>query len=490
MRKLPMVLIAFLFSGLPTHIHANPITTYVQQALTELGYDPGVIDGQWGGKTREALNQYRSSFDLEPAADITGSSLYLLHKDAPGEATLPNPGFVVEGFAERRAWLRENPAVAARHCNNRLQVPTLDVGADPVLSFIEEGPTLARGFVSQDEDWYSPISEGLALITADCMAGNDRQCQVAWDYVVGWAEADALNTPVPRVVNSERFDGVAWMANSVLQPFAFVAALSEQFLDVPFHEKALVYDWLYDRVNHYNFLTNRVLPQDNINSFARNHAMAAVLPSMTLGVVLGDRTLFERGEPQFRAALDSMRADGSFPTETVRGSRALHYSGLQLSYLFAMAEIARAQNTDFYNLQNPQGGDLHRAIEFVANGWEDWNGVVLPYARDNRGAPLDPSAPTGTYFEGYFGWLPIYAERFPDHTNIDRLRDLNLDPVVCSDEHIAQGRSRETWCRTAGGSPLTLQRALLDDTVKMSIFNHFSGFNTACAIVTEPDLLW
>lgn len=476
---------------LPAVALADSTTEYVQQALVELGYDPGPIDGGWGGKTRSALNEYRASKGLPPSQELTGSSLYLLHREAPGAATLPNPGEVLEGLAGRQSWLAENPNVSTRHCNNRLELPELGADWGTVGTFTESKATGRTGFISSEDDWHSRISEGLAITTAKCAAGDNAKCQAAWKYTSQWAADDALTTSVAKQKNSDKFDGVAWIANSTLQPLAFAAALSEVTLDIPLEEKAPVLDWLYDRANHFHHIvTSRTGAEDPFNTVGRNHALAAVLPSMTVGALLGDRTMFERGAPQFAAALETIRSDGSFPTETKRGSRALHYTGLQLSYLFAMAEIARSQQQDLYAAASLSDRDLHTAIGYAVEGWADWNGKVLPYARENVAAPKSPDMPMVTAMESYFGWLPVYQLRFPDHANLARLSSLNIDPVVCSPEHIADGRAPDWWCRDAGGSPLTLRAMLLDGISDIAVFHHAMGFNAACMLARSPKLLW
>lgn len=485
---MPAVILFALSFAEPTL--ADSTTEYVQEALIELGYDPGSVDGGWGGRTRSALNEYRESKGLGPAEKLTGSSLYLLHREAPGSRTLPNPGEVLEGLGSRTEWLANNRAVAARHCNNRLKLPELDLEWGTVASFSESDATGKTGFISSEDDWHSRISEGLSIATARCVAGESGQCEKSWDYVARWAADDALKTPVAKRPNSEAFDGVAWIANSTLQPLAFAAALAEVTLDVPLAEKAPVLDWLYDRANHFNHVVSGGGTESANNKLARNHAMAAVLPSMTVGALLGDRTMFERGAPQFRAAIDNMRADGSFPTETRRGSRALHYTGLQLSYLTAMAEIARAQEEDFYGLASEKGRDLHTAVAYAADGWADWKGKVLAYARENIAAPKTPDMPMATAMESYYGWLPVYQLRFPEHANIARLRSLEIDPIVCSPEHVADRRAPDWWCRDAGGSPLTLRRMLLDGINDIAVFHPAMGFNAACLLAQSPKLLW
>jgi peptidoglycan hydrolase-like protein with peptidoglycan-binding domain len=50
----------------------------VQQLLTDLGYDPGPVDGAWGAKTLAALNALRAAHGLPEVGALDESSLELL----------------------------------------------------------------------------------------------------------------------------------------------------------------------------------------------------------------------------------------------------------------------------------------------------------------------------------------------------------------------------------------------------------------------------
>lgn len=463
---------------------------YVQAALAALEYDPGPIDGSWGGKSRTALNAYRATYGLPERDTITASSLYLLHRAQPGEATLPSPGELTEGFSTRSEYLEGNLSVRLRHCNNTLNLPKVQQHWLPVQSFTEGELTGGSGgYVASENDWFSPLSEALMVSSTQCLLNNQDDCRIVWNFVSRFAEEDGLQTPVRKRAGSEEFDGVAWIGNTVLSSLISGAAISASKLDLTMAEKAQVIDWLQDRTDHFNFISTRRtrLGAPN-NSRARNHAMAAVLPSMLLGAWIGDRELFNRGRPQFEYALANMREDGSFPTETRRGSRALAYTGLQISYLTAMAEIARAQGEDFYSLASKDGRGLHDAIGFAIRGWRDWEGVVLPYAQENHAAPKTPESPMATAFESYFGWLPAYEKHYPNHRNIWGMKRGTLDPAICSRAHIEDGRSQAWWCRGAT-PPLTFSQMLHPAGQKIAVASHHMGFNAGCLVATQGTLL-
>lgn len=489
LRNFTLFLVALWLSVSGVSAQSNETVAYVQEALQELGYDPGTADGAWGRRTRKALNEYRAMLDLPETEDVTGSSLYLLHRAVAAGQTLPFPGRVLEGLNDRSGYLQLRGAVRERHCNNRLNLRSLGANWTPVTRFSQSDVSFAAASPVGNADWSQRIAEGLSVATANCVAGDTAQCDVLWAYLKKWPTANGLTTSAKKVEKSEKFNRTAYLANTILQPMVFATAVLIEIRNPPLEELAPVLDWLYARVNQFYFISDRnTLVGDTNNTLARHEALAAVLPSMTLGALMGDVELFERGFPQFEAALLSQRADGSFPTATKRGSLALHYSGLQLSYLFAIAEIAKSQDFDLYEVKWPKGQDLHRAITYMLRGWSNWSKHVLKYAGENENAPMTPSSAVTETFTYGFGWLPVYARRFEHHPNLSLMNGVSIDPVVCSPSHIAEGRVDRAWCAQAGPPPLNLRAMLLDNTSRVAVFNPAMGFNSGCFLSESSDL--
>ncbi len=482
-----LALAVSLFASSSAFAQSNDTVAFVQQTLADLGYDPGPVDGAWGGNTRTALNAYRATAGLPEARDLTGSSLDLIHRQAPGAQSLPEPGLILPGLYARAEVLGDNLQMRLTQCNNALGTGNL-WGMEPVQRFT--GSAAPEGYIGDDEDWYSAIAAAFVVDTADCMTGRTMQCERVWNTALQWAEMDALQTPVGRSANSEAFDDVAWMANSVLAPLIASAAIVETQLEVDPVERATILDWAYDRANHFNHIVrSRSGAQAPNNTIARNHSVAAVLPSVLLGAWIGDRELFDRGRVTFEFAMGNLRDDGSMPTETQRGSRALHYTGYVLSMFGTIATAYEAQGEDLWSYTNDRGVDVHDAVSFALDGWQDWEGVVYPYARANHAAPRTPDRPMVTYFDGNMGWIPAYRAAFPDHPNIERLRTLNLDPVICSPDHVASGHAGSWWCTQAGTAPLTMRQMLLEHSVAPSIYAHGAGYNASCLLSPYESLL-
>lgn len=108
-----------------------------QSILTEIGYDPGPIDGAWGKNSQRALNEFRETKGLKPQSKLTGSSLYILHQASPEKYSVPNPGELLPGFSQRPDFLRANYFISNRHCGSRLGIKKLRQDAKPVISFTE-----------------------------------------------------------------------------------------------------------------------------------------------------------------------------------------------------------------------------------------------------------------------------------------------------------------------------------------------------------------
>ena len=62
MSKFFFTVLSFFFLTLGTPTLANDVLT-AQQLLTKLGYNPGPIDGSYGGKTEEALIKFYAKQD-------------------------------------------------------------------------------------------------------------------------------------------------------------------------------------------------------------------------------------------------------------------------------------------------------------------------------------------------------------------------------------------------------------------------------------------
>ena len=69
-----------VLSFIKLHIDLPMGTRDVQQILTNLGFNPGPVDGAWGAKTLKALNELRAQHGLDPVGKFEETSQKLLQK--------------------------------------------------------------------------------------------------------------------------------------------------------------------------------------------------------------------------------------------------------------------------------------------------------------------------------------------------------------------------------------------------------------------------
>lgn len=422
----------------------------VQEALIRLGYDPGPADGAWGRKTRDALNALREAEGLPPADALTGSSLALVHRLSPGETTLPNPGFFFTDIAARREFLSQpdNTRVKRAFCPIKL-------GAGLSLDRVEVVPRIERIIKSQEwitdeEDWYSPIEESLMGTVNSCMSGNDDRCRAVIDFTLRWAEGDALQPTISR--RADDFEQFAWIGNILLRDMIVAYGMVRQIHAVSPEQEAMVLDWFMRRVDDYHYFPPGIV--------TTNHALADMLPALALGVLVGDRTLMEPAIEVRSIGLDSMRADGSLPMEARRGARWAHYTNLQISQTMFVAEMAAGQGIDLYAGDAASGNTTQRAINWLFDGLEDFD-IALPYARENHGSPGNYRIPF--YYAHHYGWVPAYHARFGDDETMERMMSATIDPRICSPEAVDEKKTEGPSCWGFAGKPLsfvTSQRAM------------------------------
>ncbi len=152
-------------------------------------------------------------------------------------------------------------------------------------------------------------------------------------------------------------------------------------------------------------------------SSRNNHRYLRDSVTMAWGAAIGDNALFYTGIDRFRIALEQMRADGSLPLETDRGSQALFYQRHAISSLVAIAELAAAQGYDLYTLTNGAGHDLHHMIRFLVEGIDD-PARLAPYTDE---AQYLGFLRRRGHDRHYMAWLEPYRARFPESALARRL---------------------------------------------------------------------
>jgi len=469
-----ILLIAYL-ALFPTLSFAFDKTTieHVQQSLQELGYDPGPVDGAWGGKTRQALNQLRQANHLPGAHDLVGSSIALLHKLRPTGRTLPLPGQLQTNAVARKSYLLANPDIAAAHCSNGWGAPSLTERPAPVVKLTNN--LTPEGKLTSEQDWYSEIGTRFTVETAFCQAGNDASCFKVIDNVYNWASSNALQSAVSK--QSKKFDQVQWISGSVLRPMLSSYATARQLVDVPASHDAEVVDWFVARAMQY-YLPERRTPREFKNQdVATNHQVSSSLLYSMAGALIGDRPMFERGLKKWQDAIGSLRSDGSFPAETQRGAWSLSYTGLQLNYVTGLAELARHQGIELDSVTNPSP-NYQDAAGFFIRALNDYSIVEGYAARNHSSNDNNPKMPLTTAFEQMMAWIPYYLASAGLVDERIAIASLELDERICSPQQIAEGKATVFRCKELENRQ---GRLMLGDMLAgATLGNYNAGHASAC----------
>ena len=65
-----------------TGVDDAPSIVFVQHTLARLGYDPGVVDGKFGPRTRGAIKAYQTANGLTASGELSRELLMRLKDDA------------------------------------------------------------------------------------------------------------------------------------------------------------------------------------------------------------------------------------------------------------------------------------------------------------------------------------------------------------------------------------------------------------------------
>lgn len=455
-----------------------------QEALIRLGYDVGKPDGKWGGKSRKAMNDLREKNGLPPANDFTGSSLALIHKLSPGEATLPHPGLLVVGAAARRAELQSNPELAAEMC-----APSFGIGRRIQLikpRDVVVHPNTGADFVAAKDDYYSSELEAIVAATDNCLAGEDKSCQAVIDFAEKAAAADAY-APASDPPTGTRNEDLRWIGNLYLKDIALGYGIARQFAPLPVDREAVVLDWLKRRIDQYHSVNpDNAPPGDPHGMGYTNHAVTHRLPAMIFGIMVGDDAMVEPALETYRGALRGIREDGSIPTESRRGAAWFSYSNLQIAQLLAVRDLARAQGIHAdAGVTGPRFSIPH-AVEFVVAATQDFD-LARKYAKANEGPSFGPAELPPLMRHWQIGWIPSYIAQYGDDDTIEALLHVMIDEEICSssqseDRLDVEGRA---LCKNAGeGGQVSLAKVMMTQGARV---NHFMGYGAGCF---ESDKSW
>ena len=262
-----------------------------------------------------------------------------------------------------------------------------------------------------------------------CGGGNIEACENVKRVILDWAKADAAQRTGPSDHEAKHWNDTLtvnlWIASPMMAGYSFV----KQIITVPEEEDQIIKDWFKKIVKKNQHLMYKLKKYKQgtqaigVPRSAHNHALSSAISHMQLGILLNDNKLFKKAFRNYEAAIRYQRKDGSMPIETRRGGRAMFYQARAMTALTTIAIIAENQGYNIWDYEH-KGKNFHNIVKFFIDFTEN-NEIVFKYAKemkapgpakDYKRQDLDGSSSSN------WGWLYAYASRFPNHKNIQRLK--------------------------------------------------------------------
>jgi len=262
-----------------------------------------------------------------------------------------------------------------------------------------------------------------------CGGGNVEACKNVKRVILDWARADAAQRTGPSDNEAKHWNDTLtvnlWIASPMMAGYSF----AKQKITVPEEEDKIIKDWFKKIVkkNQHLMYELKLYKQGTqaagVPRSAHNHALSSAISHMQLGILLNDNKLFKKAFRNYEAAIRYQRKNGSMPIETRRGGRAMFYQGRAMTALTTIAIIAENQGYNIWDYDH-KGKNFHNIVKFFIDFTEN-NEIVFKYAKEMK-AP----GPAKDYkrqdvngsSSSQWGWLYAYATRYPNHKNIQRLK--------------------------------------------------------------------
>ena len=262
-----------------------------------------------------------------------------------------------------------------------------------------------------------------------CGGGNVEACKHVKRVILDWAKADAAQRIGAANHEAKHWNDTLtvnlWIASPMMAGYSF----AKQRITIPQDEDKIIKEWfkkIVKKNQHLMYELNKYkqgTQAAGVPRSAHNHALSSAISHMQLGILLNDNKLFRKAFKNYEYAIKFQRKDGSMPIETRRGGRAMFYQGRAMTALTAIAVIAENQGYNIWDYDH-KGKNFHNIVKFFIDFTEN-NEIVFKYAKEMKapGPAKDyKKQDVNVSSSSQWGWLYAYASRYPNHENIQRLK--------------------------------------------------------------------
>ena len=277
------------------------------------------------------------------------------------------------------------------------------------------------------DDRYDYALSRFTNFTFPCRGGNIEACEHVKNTILNWAKANAAKRTGPSDHEGRHWNDTLTVNLYVASPMLAAYSFAKQIISIPQEEDRIIKNWFKKIVKkNQHLLYGKTYDYGGASGTpkrAHNHALSSAVAHMQLGILIDNDKEFKKAFRNYESAIKHQRKDGSLPIEVRRGGRAMFYQGRAMNALAVIAIIAEHQGYNIWELDF-KGKNYHNLVKFFIDFTEN-NELVFKYAKENRSpGPAknykvqDLKSNSGSNW----GWLYAYASRFPDHENIQRLK--------------------------------------------------------------------
>ena len=277
------------------------------------------------------------------------------------------------------------------------------------------------------DDRYDYALSRFTNFTFPCSGGNIEACEHVKNTILNWAKSNAAKRTGPSDHEGRHWNDTLTVNLYVASPMLAAYSFAKQIISIPQEEDRIIKNWFKKIVKkNQHLLYGKTYDYGGASGTpkrAHNHALSSAVAHMQLGILIDNDKEFKKAFRNYESAIKHQRKDGSLPIEVRRGGRAMFYQGRAMNALAVIAIIAEHQGYNIWELDF-KGKNYHNLVKFFIDFTEN-NELVFKYAKENRSpGPAknykvqDLKSNSGSNW----GWLYAYASRFPDHENIQRLK--------------------------------------------------------------------
>ena len=267
-----------------------------------------------------------------------------------------------------------------------------------------------------------------------CSGGNVEACENVKRVLLDWAKANAAQRTGPSDGEGRHWNDTLTVNLYTASPMMAAYSFAKQILDIPDDEDKIIKNWFEKIVKKNEHLMYKYSNYKTgsgaagVPKRAHNHALSSAMSHMQLGILLSNDKLFRTAFRNYEATIKYQRKDGSLPIETRRGGRAMFYQARAMNALAVIAILAENQGYNVWGYEH-KGKNYHNIVKFFIDFTEN-NEIVFKYAKSMKHpgpAKNYKNQDLSSRSSSNWGWLYAYASRFPDHENVQRLKQWSQD---------------------------------------------------------------